>query len=528
MSTPRSPPSSRRGSTSRCRSTARPLAEVIARLRDDVLPDCNRLYHPRYAGHQVSAPLPAAIWTESLIGGAQSVARGGGDVAHRRRRSSIASCAGCASSSGYGAGAGRHAHERRHRGDVHRAARRARRRRSPTCGRTASAPSRRWSSAASTRTTPWRAPSGELGLGMRNVVVVPSRDWRMDTDALAQTLDRLRARGAARDGRRRHGGLDRHRLVRRPRGDRRAVRGARHLAARRRRARRVGAAERAASRIACAGIDRARSIAWDPHKMMLLPLSAGVVLVRDERDLETRVLAARAVPLSRRRGRARVGPGAAQLPVLAPRRRRSSCGSRFQRYGARRHSARSTTGCATSTRAMHEQLAAHPSFEVLHEPECNILCFRWIGDGTLDDDDARRAQPRAARALQPVGRRLDHGDQPRRPARAARDDHESAHHDGRRRRHRGRDGGAGAAVVRRRGVAGRANRAAANMDSTCGEVFPSLNSRDHARQHHSRDDRQHAARPHQPALRASRAAKSGSSSSAPIRAAASRTASGSR
>ena len=44
----------------------RPLHEVVARLRDEVIPDCNRLYHPRYAGHQVSAPLPAAIWTESL------------------------------------------------------------------------------------------------------------------------------------------------------------------------------------------------------------------------------------------------------------------------------------------------------------------------------------------------------------------------------------------------------------------------------------------------------------------------------
>src|SRR5256885_17216035 len=44
----------------------KPLADVVARLRDEVLPDCNRLYHPRYAGHQVSAPLPAAIWTESL------------------------------------------------------------------------------------------------------------------------------------------------------------------------------------------------------------------------------------------------------------------------------------------------------------------------------------------------------------------------------------------------------------------------------------------------------------------------------
>ena len=44
-----------------------PLDAVAARLREEVLPDCNHLYHPRYAGHQVSPPLPAAIWTEPLV-----------------------------------------------------------------------------------------------------------------------------------------------------------------------------------------------------------------------------------------------------------------------------------------------------------------------------------------------------------------------------------------------------------------------------------------------------------------------------
>ena len=47
-------------------SHGRPVAEIVARLRDEVLPDCNHLYHPRYIGHQVSAPLPAAIWMESV------------------------------------------------------------------------------------------------------------------------------------------------------------------------------------------------------------------------------------------------------------------------------------------------------------------------------------------------------------------------------------------------------------------------------------------------------------------------------
>ena len=47
---------------------ARPLADVLAQVARDVLPDCNRLLDPRYMGHQVSAPLPAAIWAEALTG----------------------------------------------------------------------------------------------------------------------------------------------------------------------------------------------------------------------------------------------------------------------------------------------------------------------------------------------------------------------------------------------------------------------------------------------------------------------------
>ena len=31
-------------------------------------------------------------------------------------------------------------------------------------------------------------------------------------------------------------------------------------------------------------------------------------------------------------------------------------------------------------------LAAHPSFVVMHAPEGNILCFRWVGNDSLDDD----------------------------------------------------------------------------------------------------------------------------------------------
>jgi L-2,4-diaminobutyrate decarboxylase len=41
----------------------RPLAAVAKRLSSLLLEDVNRLAHPMYIGHQVSAPLPAAVWT---------------------------------------------------------------------------------------------------------------------------------------------------------------------------------------------------------------------------------------------------------------------------------------------------------------------------------------------------------------------------------------------------------------------------------------------------------------------------------
>src|SRR5688572_2894599 len=44
----------------------RALAEVVARIRDDVIAYANRLAHPMYMGHQVSFPLSTAVWTDAV------------------------------------------------------------------------------------------------------------------------------------------------------------------------------------------------------------------------------------------------------------------------------------------------------------------------------------------------------------------------------------------------------------------------------------------------------------------------------
>jgi L-2,4-diaminobutyrate decarboxylase len=134
-----------------------------------------------------------------------------------------------------------------------------------------------------------------------------------------------------------------------------------------------------------AGLARARSVAWDPHKMMLLPLSAGVVLVRDERDLEA-AFAQRAPYLFH---------GAAAGERSWDQGTRSFMCSRradafkvwvaLQRYGADGIGALYDRLCET-TRALYEILNAHPNFTTLHEPESNILCFRYTRAGMSEEE----------------------------------------------------------------------------------------------------------------------------------------------
>jgi len=365
-----------------------PLAEVIARLRDEVIPDCNRLYHPRYAGHQVSAPLPAAIWTESLTAALnQSVAvsemsptgtalehrvirwmcelvgydeRAGGTLTSGGTEATFTALLAARSAvmpdvwtEGVGANppvvvCGEHAHYA-----VSRAV-------------------------------------GELGLGMRNAVAIPSREWRMDVDALRTTLDSLRDAGrqvmavVATAGSTATGSFDDLEAIGtlcEERGLWLHVDGAHGASAL--------LSERHRHRVR--GIGRARSIAWDPHKMMLLPLSAGVVLVRDERDLDA-AFTQRAPYLFHGTGGERVRDQGVRSFLCSRRADVFKLWVALQRYGARGIGALYDRLCEVAM-SMHDQLTAHPAFEPLHRPDCNILCFRWIGDGTLDDtelDEANR------------------------------------------------------------------------------------------------------------------------------------------
>jgi L-2,4-diaminobutyrate decarboxylase len=359
-----------------------PLADVVARLRDEVLPDCNRLYHPRYAGHQVSAPLPAAIWTESLTAALnQSVAVSemsptATALEHRviRWMCELA---------GYGPASG---------GTL-------------TSGGTEATLTALLAARSAAMPNVWTEgvgaeppvvvcgefahyavarAVGEMGLGMRNAIVVPSHDWRMDVNALRKTLDRLKAAGrgvmavVATAGTTPTGSFDDIESIGalcEERGLWLHVDGA-HGAS---------ALLSARHRHRLRGLARARSIAWDPHKMMLLPLSAGVVLVRDEDDLE-HAFTQRAPYLFHGDDSGRVWDQGVRSLLCSRRADVLKLWVAIQRYGALGLGALYDRLCDVAM-AMHDQLVAHPSFVVMNQPESNILCFRWIGDGSLSDEE---------------------------------------------------------------------------------------------------------------------------------------------
>ena len=255
----------------------RPLEDVLARLSDDVLPDCNRLTHPRSMGHQVSAPLPVAVWTEALTAalnqsGAVFEMSPVGTIIETQVVRWMCDLA------GFGPGAG---------GTF-------------TSGGTEATFAGLLAARQAARPDTWRRgvgadppvvvsgehahygvarAVGELGIGSDNAVVVPSRDYRMDVPALKDTLEALRAGGrqvmavVATAGTTPTGSFDDIDAIGRvceERGLWLHVDGA-HGAS---------ALLSPLHRARLAGIHRACSIAWDPHKMMLMPLTASVVLVR--------------------------------------------------------------------------------------------------------------------------------------------------------------------------------------------------------------------------------------------------------
>src|SRR6185503_16479825 len=133
-----------------------------------------------------------------------------------------------------------------------------------------------------------------------------------------------------------------------------------------------------------AGIERARSLAWDPHKMMLVPTQAGMILVRNERDLDA-AFSQRAPYLFQGGHGERSWDQGTRNFICSRRADVLKLWVALQRHGADAFGAMYDYFCDL-TRLVYDEVMERPDFEPLHEPECNILCFRYVGDRSRTDE----------------------------------------------------------------------------------------------------------------------------------------------
>jgi len=353
---------------------------VIERLRTQVIPDANHLWHPRYVGHQIAGPLPAAVWTEPVTAALnQSVAvfemSPVGTVLEHQVISWLCALVGFPSESGGTLTSG--GTEATFTGLL--AARAAALPDAWTNGVGADPPVLLCGEHAHYAVT--RA-GAQLGIGMRNVLAVRSRDYKLDPEALADRIAEF-----ARDGRRvmavvatagstATGSFD----------DLDAVASVcdehgiwLHVDA----AHGGSALLSNTHRERLRGIERVRSLAWDPHKMMLLPSQAGTLLVRDARELES-AFSQRAPYLFADAHAERSWDQGPRSFMCSRRADALKLWVALQRYGADALGELYDYFCALA-RFMFEETAERAGFVALHEPEGNILCFRYVGSGGLSN-----------------------------------------------------------------------------------------------------------------------------------------------
>src|SRR5688572_14097288 len=171
----------------------RALAEIVARIRDEVIAHANCLAHPMYMGHQVSSPLATAVWTDAVISALnQSVAVE--EMSPTLTALEMRVVRWMCDAVGYPAGSG---------GTL-------------TSGGTEATFSALLAARASALPDSWMNGVGEprpvvlcgehahyavtravaeLGLGMRSTIAIPSVSYRMDAVALDRELERLRVLG---------------------------------------------------------------------------------------------------------------------------------------------------------------------------------------------------------------------------------------------------------------------------------------------------------------------------------------------
>lgn len=134
------------------------------------------------------------------------------------------------------------------------------------------------------------------------------------------------------------------------------------------------------------GLDRADSLAWDPHKMLWMPLSLGAVLVRDGRWIR-RAFDADAPYLFHA---TRAGDNLGEITIQCSRRADAIKLWLMLKTGGTAPLIESLEKVTALTRYLYERVRDAEDFEPMHDPQFNIFCFRYRGSDALNAEIRER------------------------------------------------------------------------------------------------------------------------------------------
>jgi L-2,4-diaminobutyrate decarboxylase len=134
-----------------------------------------------------------------------------------------------------------------------------------------------------------------------------------------------------------------------------------------------------------AGIEHADSVAWDPHKMLWMPLSLGAILVRNGEWLRRAFSADAPYLFDAERSSLNLG----EMTIQCSKRADAVKLWLMLRCAGEEPFRAALERVTSVTRELCDLVMDSPDFEAMHEPELNIFCFRHVGvekrgDGELD------------------------------------------------------------------------------------------------------------------------------------------------
>ncbi len=150
------------------------------------------------------------------------------------------------------------------------------------------------------------------------------------------------------------------------------------------------------------GIHRADSLAFDLHKWLHVPYDAGCVLIRHE-EAHARTFAAHPDYLAVGRALAGGEPWFCDRgPELSRSFRALNVWWTLREHGLRRLGEKIRDNCRQA-QYLADRIAAHPALSLAAPVSLNIVCFRYVGDGTLTDTALDDLQGAIAAAVQLSG-----------------------------------------------------------------------------------------------------------------------------